>query len=179
MIVAVVSTSSPMASVAIFSGDVLISEASEFAPMRASGAVFKLLETCLADTSTKDIDVWVADVGPGSFTGVKVGVTIIKTIAFALGRKVAGVTSFDLIGEGDVAVPSRKNMHLLRTVGGVYEVASDDPRVLAATRYDYSGGVYPLAKSARLDGLELTEPELLLPNYVLEPNISVPKGTRT
>ena len=169
-----------MASVAVFNDGALLSEGSEIAPMRASGAVFRLLENCLQGINKEGVDIWVADVGPGSFTGVKVGVTIVKTLGFALEKQVGGITSFDLIRDGEVAVPSRKGMHLLRTEDGVFEVDSDDARVLSAKRYDYSGGDYPLAKNAErlLAKLVTMEPELLLPNYVLEPNISIPKGLK-
>lgn len=39
----------------------------------------------------------VVDRGPGSFTGVRVGVTCAKTLAYALGIPVAGVLSLDLL----------------------------------------------------------------------------------
>ena len=180
MIVAVISTSSALASVAVFQDGSLVSEASELAPMRASGTIFKLLGQCLTEITKNDVDVWIADVGPGSFTGVKVGVTIVKTIAYALKKEVASIASFDLIGDGDVAVPSRKGKHLLRAGDDVIEIDSDDARVLSAKRYDYSGGDYPQAKAAArlLREVVPMRPELLLPNYVLEPNISVPKAVK-
>lgn len=43
----------------------------------------------------KDIDVFACAVGPGSFTGIRIGVATVKALAYALGKKVLGVTSFD------------------------------------------------------------------------------------
>jgi hypothetical protein len=164
---AFISTSSPMVTVAILEDGVVLASRTESAPMRASGAVMRLLE----EMRTR-VDLYVADVGPGSFTGVKVGVTIAKTLAFAEGVKVAGLTSFDLINpDGAAAVPSRKGKHLVRDSSGTDELASDDRRVELAVKG------FPSAENAAklYDRLEPVDPVELLPNYVLEPSISTPK----
>lgn len=48
-----------------------------------------------AKIDKKDIDVFACAVGPGSFTGIRIGVATVKALAYALGKKVLGVTSFD------------------------------------------------------------------------------------
>lgn len=48
-----------------------------------------------AEIDKKDIDVFACAVGPGSFTGIRIGVATVKALAYALGKKVLGVTSFD------------------------------------------------------------------------------------
>ena len=48
-----------------------------------------------AGIDKKDIDVFACAVGPGSFTGIRIGVATVKALAYALGKKVLGVTSFD------------------------------------------------------------------------------------
>jgi len=45
----------------------------------------------------RDIDVFGAVVGPGSFTGIRVGVATIKAFAFALKKPVIGVNVFDIV----------------------------------------------------------------------------------
>lgn len=40
-----------------------------------------------------DIDVFAVDVGPGSFTGVRIGVSIVNAMAYALGKPVIAVPS--------------------------------------------------------------------------------------
>ena len=48
-----------------------------------------------AGIDKNDIDVFACAVGPGSFTGIRIGVATVKALAYALGKKVLGVTSFD------------------------------------------------------------------------------------
>lgn len=47
----------------------------------------------------KDIDLIAVDVGPGSYTGLRIGVTCAKTLAYALNKPVIGVPIFDIIAE--------------------------------------------------------------------------------
>ena len=44
-----------------------------------------------------DIDVFAAITGPGSFTGLRIGVTTIKAMAYAAQKPVAGITSLDAL----------------------------------------------------------------------------------
>lgn len=45
----------------------------------------------------KECDFFVAVTGPGSFTGIRIGISCVKGFATALNKKCLGVTSFDLI----------------------------------------------------------------------------------
>jgi tRNA threonylcarbamoyladenosine biosynthesis protein TsaB len=45
----------------------------------------------------EDIDIFGVSLGPGSFTGLRIGVTTIKTMAQALNRQVYGVSSLDVL----------------------------------------------------------------------------------
>ena len=50
-----------------------------------------------AELSLSDIDVFCAVVGPGSFTGIRIGVSTVKALAYANGKKVLAVTSFETL----------------------------------------------------------------------------------
>jgi tRNA threonylcarbamoyladenosine biosynthesis protein TsaB len=59
---------------------------------------------CLArhQVSLRDIDLYAVAVGPGSFTGLRIGIATIQGLAFANGRPVAGVSALDaLVDAGD------------------------------------------------------------------------------
>jgi tRNA threonylcarbamoyladenosine biosynthesis protein TsaB len=44
-----------------------------------------------------DIDIYAAVTGPGSFTGIRIGVTTVKALAYALKKPTAGITSLDAL----------------------------------------------------------------------------------
>ncbi|MCF6149119.1 MAG: tRNA (adenosine(37)-N6)-threonylcarbamoyltransferase complex dimerization subunit type 1 TsaB [Candidatus Kuenenia sp.] len=49
--------------------------------------------------TVNDIDVIAVDVGPGSYTGLRIGVTCAKTLSYALNRPVVDVPIFDIVAE--------------------------------------------------------------------------------
>ena len=50
-----------------------------------------------ANLEVKDIDVFACVVGPGSFTGIRIGISMVKAFAFANDKKVLSLTSFDVL----------------------------------------------------------------------------------
>ena len=50
-----------------------------------------------SNLALSDIDVFCAVTGPGSFTGIRIGVSTVKAFAYAFSKKVLSVTSFDTI----------------------------------------------------------------------------------
>ncbi len=55
----------------------------------------KLLEE--NSISLKDIDLFAVNHGPGSFTGIRAGVTVAKTFAKELNKNAAGINSLDIL----------------------------------------------------------------------------------
>ncbi len=55
------------------------------------------IEKCLLESQTglDEIDVFACSIGPGSFTGIRIGVSTVKAFAYALSKKVLSVTSFE------------------------------------------------------------------------------------
>lgn len=52
-----------------------------------------------------DLDKLVVDIGPGRFTGLRVGLSTIRSLGFALGIPIVGVTSLDILAAG---MPAQK-----------------------------------------------------------------------
>lgn len=72
--------------------------AEELTPM-----IVSVLATAGWDVS--DVDVFAVDVGPGRFTGLRVGLATVRTLALAVGAPVVGITSLELLaGEHSGAV---------------------------------------------------------------------------
>ncbi len=55
-----------------------------------------------------DIDIYAAVTGPGSFTGIRIGVTTVKALAYALKKPTAGITSLDALA--NAAAVSEDNL---------------------------------------------------------------------
>ncbi|MBC8064324.1 MAG: tRNA (adenosine(37)-N6)-threonylcarbamoyltransferase complex dimerization subunit type 1 TsaB [Chlorobia bacterium] len=176
------STSSAWTSVALISpeGEVVASSR-VLAPMQASGACMALLDEILKGSgrTLKEATLIAADLGPGSFTGVKVSVTIAKTMAFALGIKATGASSFDLISlTQTVVMPSKRGEFFIRVPGQEpirQEVLPEGEFVGFGPGIEDE--VFPDASrfADLASELKPVQPELLVPNYLIEPSISQPK----
>lgn len=69
----------------------------------------------------KDLDAVVVGVGPGSYTGVRIGVTIAKTIAYALKIKLYGKSSLSLLKDPEKPTICLFNARSGRSYFGVYK----------------------------------------------------------
>lgn len=80
-----------------------------------------------ADISTVEIDEIVVVNGPGSFTGVRIGVVIAKTIAYTLNIPIKTITSLEAIGESSnenfdlVIVEDSKGVYSAKKTNSGYE----------------------------------------------------------
>ncbi len=69
---------------------------------RHNGLLLAYVDEVLASLGAElsDVDIFAAVCGPGSFTGIRVGVAAIKAFALALGKPAVAVDSLSLIGYG-------------------------------------------------------------------------------
>lgn len=176
------STSSPLASVAVLDNEgAVLASAEEWAPMAASGTCLTLLKGLFQhlDVDLKSAELFLSDLGPGSFTGVKVGITLAKTLAFAQGKQVGGAQSFDLIDpQGVVVLPSKRGEWFVREPGKEPHRQTElPPTPFSGYGGDLENPTYPRAErfAQLVKGIRRSRPEDLLPEYLIEPSISVPK----
>lgn len=93
-----------------------------------SEVVVPLLDSLLeeAKMNLKELDEIIVVNGPGSFTGVRIGVTIAKTIAYSLNIPIKTLTSLEMFGESStsnfdvVTVLDSKGVYSARRVDGEY-----------------------------------------------------------
>lgn len=183
MIWVAISSSSPKVSCAIFREKHLLSNLEHFAPRAASEAGLQALKECIENAEVKlsDVQGFAADIGPGSFTGIKVCVMIAKTLAYSLSAPCAGIPAWDLIDPNKAtAIPVRKNQYLIREPGTVpLLLNANEANVENLVGYGelFAQQHYPDAQNAvqSFERLKWVSAIELLPEYVLEPSISQPK----
>lgn len=97
-------SSGPASMVLLRGGDSRIGRASGSEEQR-SDAILSDLDLLLrsAGVGIKDIDAFGVCVGPGSFTGLRIGLACVKGLAVAAGRPVIGVTSLEAVAAGALA----------------------------------------------------------------------------
>lgn len=92
-----VETSGNICAVAIAEDDKLIKEEVLDDGNTHSVKLMPLIDKLLSETNIKisDIDLFACDIGPGSFTGIRIGVSTIKAFIDVTNKKALGVTSLE------------------------------------------------------------------------------------
>ena len=179
---AAIDTSTALGSVALFEGERLVADDARRVSNAHGESLLPMVSALFERVGWSPADVarWVVGIGPGSFTGVRIGVATAKGIVLATGAAIVGVTSLDAVtyglggdalvvsavaaGKGEIFVQARRGdrlvlapTHILiaRVAASVAEVAAPDERIVvageAAREVDWS----PLGDRV---ALELTPP---------------------
>lgn len=90
-------TSSVNATVAVCDENRILGEYTVSNERAHSQIIMPMLESLLNHCSLtiKDIDVFAVALGPGSFTGLRIGISAMKTLAQSLSKPIIGVSSLD------------------------------------------------------------------------------------
>ena len=123
MIVLGVDTSSPATSLAVVCGKELLAKYHEEHEHPPSDAVFGLLDDLLKKNgfSINDIEVFAACKGPGSFTGLRIGLGMVKTFAMALNRAVVGIDAVTCMASRALATRPEQQQDFAVVVQGFKE----------------------------------------------------------
>jgi tRNA threonylcarbamoyladenosine biosynthesis protein TsaB len=86
-------------SIALARGGTVIEEAAVHAPGGFAHAIYGEIEALLRRTGVglREVELFAAASGPGSFTGVRVGLACVKGLAEALGRPAAAVSNLRVV----------------------------------------------------------------------------------
>lgn len=94
------STSGRAASAALIEGDQVLARAFSDDGLTHSETILPLVDSLFGENapfSFDELDAFAADIGPGSFTGVRIGVSIANALAAATGKPVIGVSSLEAL----------------------------------------------------------------------------------
>ena len=96
-----IDTSTMMGAVGIVDGDSLIAELRTNIELTHSERLMMHIDSLLksAHLTLADIDGFAVTLGPGSFTGLRIGITAVKAMAYATGKPVAGVQTLDILAD--------------------------------------------------------------------------------
>lgn len=99
MLTLAVETSCLTASCAIVQDNRVIAEISTNHGKTHSQKIMPMINTTLSAVGKElnDVDLFAASIGPGSFTGIRIGVVTIKALAYSLKRPVCGVSTLDAL----------------------------------------------------------------------------------
>jgi tRNA threonylcarbamoyladenosine biosynthesis protein TsaB len=155
MVVLALDTTTSAGSCALLRDDrVVREEASDQSRAQASrlpGEVASILER--EGVALTEVDLLAVGIGPGSFTGLRVGIATMQGLAMALSRPLFGISAFDALAS-------------LASGGSTANSQPDPPHIHVATWVDaWRGEVYAALYQ---NGREIVPPTVDLPAHLLQ-----------
>ncbi len=132
MLILAIDTSTNIGTVAIYdSKKGVVGEITLNVKQNHSAITMTTIDTLfnLIGIDKKEIDKIAVSIGPGSFTGIRIGVGLAKGLAYALKKPIAGVNELDLLANiysGDKKVIAMLDARKERVFSGVYKKKDDE-----------------------------------------------------
>lgn len=97
MLILAVDTSGNTASAAVTDGETLLGSRMVYTARSHSQILLPMVKSLLADTghTVQEADIFAAANGPGSYTGLRIGISAMQALAFAGEKKCAGISTLE------------------------------------------------------------------------------------
>ncbi len=111
MLILTIRTDKPEAEIGLFDGDEKLAYSTWQAHRKLAETIHLKIKELLESQgrSLKDVDGIVAFKGPGSFTGLRIGLSVANALAYGLHIPIVSVTGADWLEKGSQAVRQGKN----------------------------------------------------------------------
>lgn len=137
MLILAIDSATPVAGVALLNGEKLIKE--EFSNYKKTHSetlmlmVDRVLKEC--ECTIQQVDVFAVTTGPGSFTGLRIGLAAVKGLGMATGKPVTGVSTLDTLAHNicgsDALVCPLLDARKQEVYCGFYDVTGAIPYALS------------------------------------------------
>lgn len=129
--------------------------------LKHSTTLMPIIEQTLskAGLDIKDIDVYSAVTGPGSFTGIRIGISTIKGFSYAFKKPVINVTSFDVLAYNK---RERKSLAVIDALHDNFYVQGYDdtvvcllPQFIDVKKLEQLSKEYQIISSTEIEGINV------------------------
>lgn len=157
MLILALESSAKAASVALMEDENLIAQYSQCSGLTHSRTLLPMLEDMLKNTEKKiaDVDLIAVAHGPGSFTGIRIGVSTVKGLAWAAQKSCVGVSTLEAmawhgVSTGGLICPVM-DARRSQVYNALFETDAARPKRLTEDR---AISLSELAQELRADGRE-------------------------
>ena len=104
MILLSLDTTAAVATAALFRDGALLGEREADAGKKHAETALPMIEQLLEENGVgiSHIDYFAVDIGPGSFTGVRIGVSLVNALAFATGKRIVPVDALRTLAQPSI-----------------------------------------------------------------------------
>jgi len=158
MLILAVDTTTPSGSVALLRDRDVLGEFDLESPSTHSARLLRSVDLILQanNLEIQAVDAYAVAAGPGSFTGIRIGVTAVKSLAFASGKMVAPVSTLEALASKIAAPPVRLACPILDAKRGEIYAALFEVRSGRLVEAIPQGAYDPDAFFARLPAHRVT-----------------------
>lgn len=147
-----IETSGKVCAVALTENDKLIKEEIIEDENTHSVKLMPLVDELLKETNTNinDIDLFACDIGPGSFTGIRIGVSTVKAFLDVTNKKAVGVTSLEILAQNikdDGIICSLVNAKNDNVYCGIFEKVGNNYNQIEELKFDNINNIIDLVKN--------------------------------